>query len=212
MSIAIITPSFNQGRFIERTIESVITQSIPQLEYIVMDGGSTDETVTILKRYQSHLSYSSAPDKGQANAVNKGLTQSQGEILGWLNSDDIYYPQAIRKVLAIFEKNADIDVVYGKANHIDEQDKIIQPYPTEEWNLKRLTQTCYLSQPAVFFRRSLLSRFGILNENLHFCLDYEYWLRLGLGGARFYYVQEILAGSRLHCATKTVSAPKTATY
>ena len=204
LSFSVITPSFQQGKFIERTIQSVIDQPVRDLEYIVCDGGSRDETLPILKTYSRHLRWISEPDKGQAHAVNKGLEMTRGEIIAWINSDDIYYPQAFQQVLDVFENNPNILVVYGQANWIDKLNGVIAPYPTQPWNYKQLKKECYLCQPAVFFRRRLVEYSGNLNTKLHYCMDYELWLRYGRV-VPFFYLPVKLAGSRLYADNKTFS-------
>lgn len=211
LMLSIITPSLNQGSFIERTIQSVLTQDFTDFEYFIIDGGSKDETLTILKRYSHQLRFISEPDQGQANAVNKGLAMTTGEIIGWINSDDIYYPNTFKKIITYFNANPKIDVVYGKANHIDELDQIIDLYPTQEWDICELKKSCFLSQPAVFWRRRLLNQIGKLDETLNYCMDYEYWLRLALQNISFGYLDDILSGSRLHSSTKTLREPFNAT-
>lgn len=205
LSVSVVTPSFNQGRFIERTIQSVLSQGIAGLEYFVADGGSTDETVDILQRYDGHLRWISAKDHGQADGVNKGIRATSGEIIGWLNSDDIYYPGALAAVLDFFERNPDIDVVYGEADHIDENNKIIEPYYTEDWDYERLKEICFLCQPTIFFRRRLTEKAGLLDPRLRYCMDYEYWLRLG-HMTPFVRIERKLAGSRMYSDNKTTRA------
>lgn len=204
LTFSVVTPSYNQGEFIERTIQSVLSQSVQPMEYFVFDGGSTDNTIDVLKKYEKQLFWVSEKDKGQTDAVNKGLNVVKGDIIGWLNSDDIYYPKAFEMVSNFFQSNPSIDVVYGKANHVDKEDQIIEPYPIEPWNLERLKSICFLSQPAVFFRRTVVEQYGPLDDKLRYCMDYEYWLRLGVRGAQFAHIPLTLAGSRFYLETKTL--------
>jgi glycosyltransferase involved in cell wall biosynthesis len=206
MKFSIVTPSFNQGTFIERTLQSVADQTGFEIEHVVFDGGSTDRTVDILKARGNSISWTSAPDRGQADAVNQGIRATSGEIIGWLNSDDVYYPGAFAQVSAFFEAHADIDVVYGMADHIDRDDVAFEAYPTEPWDFSRLKDICFICQPAVFFRRRVIEQHGFLDEKLHYCMDYEYWLRLGKAGARFAYLESKLAGSRLYLENKTLGS------
>ncbi len=201
----IITPSFNQGKYICRTIQSVLSQDVGRVEYLIFDGGSCDETVSILESFDRSIRWISEPDKGQAHAVNKGLMAASGEVIGWLNSDDVYYPSALRLVKNFFRQRPDIDILYGMANHIDEKDNVVERYYTEEWNYERLKEVCFICQPAVFFRRSIVGKFGLLDEMLHYCMDYEYWLRIG-GKRPFYYLKQIVAGSRLYRESKTLKS------
>ncbi len=201
---SVITPSYQQGRFIERTIRSVLDQDFDDLEYLVLDGGSTDDTVSILERYGNRVRWQSAADDGQADAVNLGLGRARGELIGWLNSDDVYYAGTLAAVARFFDDHPEVDVVYGDADHIDENDKFLEPYPTEPWDPERLLETCFLCQPATFFRRRVVEQWGELDRSLNFCMDYELWLRLSKGGARFAYLRRRLAGSRLYPETKTL--------
>jgi GT2 family glycosyltransferase len=202
--ISIVTPSYNQGRYIERTIQSVLSQGIEGIEYIVMDAASTDDTLSILRRYEDRLRWMSEKDRGPSDAINKGILRSSAPIVGWLNSDDIYYPEALKIVLAYFDTHPEVEVAYGDAWHIDEQDQFIERYPTEDWNWERLKDVCFISQPAAFLRRSVFDRYGPLDITLR-NMDYEYWLRLGKGGVRFAHLPPVLAATRLHGAAFTVA-------
>lgn len=201
--ISIVTPSYNQGHFLRRTLDSIIEQNVEGLELIVFDGGSTDDSVEILESYGDKLFYTSEKDEGQSDAVNKGFTRASGEIIGWLNSDDIYYPNALNSVLEVFEKYPEVDVIYGKADHIDESDKYMEDYYTEKWDYERLKEVCYICQPVVFFRKSVIEQYGGLNKDLNYCMDYEFWLRIGKDKP-FYYLEQKLAGSRLYVENKTL--------
>lgn len=203
-SLSIVTPSFNQARFIERTLRSVLDQAdVPSLEYAVFDGGSTDGTVDILRRYEGRLRFVSRPDGGQADAVNQGIAATSGEVIGWLNSDDVYEPGALARVVHFFAEHREADVMYGDANHIGEDDRVLEPYYTEDWDYERLKDVCYLCQPAVFFRRRVVERFGPLDARLRYCMDYEYWLRVG-ATVPFVRMPGFLAGSRLYESNKTL--------
>jgi glycosyltransferase involved in cell wall biosynthesis len=206
MKVSIITPSFNQGAFIERTILSVANQTGAEIEHIVFDGASTDNTVEILEKYSSKVRWVSESDAGQTDAVNKGIRASDGDIIGWLNSDDVYYPGAIEHVAAFFKTHPDIDVVYGMADHIDINDQPFESYPTEPWNFSRLQNVCFICQPALFFRRKVTETHGLLDESLNYCMDYAYWLRLGKANVNFGYLERKLAGSRLYADNKTMGS------
>jgi glycosyltransferase involved in cell wall biosynthesis len=203
LSFSIITPSFNQGRFLDRTLQSVLSQGISEMDYLVVDGGSTDETLPILERYRGRLRWRSEPDRGQAHAVNKGFRLTSGDIIGWLNSDDVYYPGALAAVEDFFSRNPQAEILYGEADHIDAADRVIGAYPTEDWDFDRLKEICFLCQPAVFFRRRLIHRYGPLDESLQYCMDYEYWLRVGRA-TPFYRLNRPLAGSRMYPENKTL--------
>ena len=205
MKVTIVTPSYNQGKFIKRTIDSVLSQGVDDLEYIVMDGGSNDETVDILKSYGDKLIWKSEKDKGQTDAVNKGIRASHGDIIGWLNSDDIYYPGAVKKVLEVFETRPEVNVVYGNAYHIAEDDSIIEEYYTEDFDYERLKDICFICQPSLFFRKKVEDKYGYLDDKLQYCMDYDYWLRLGKG-EKFYRLNDFIAGSRLYEDNKTLGA------
>lgn len=206
MKVSIITPSFNQGQFIERTLQSVASQTGAEIEHVVFDGGSTDNTVEVLQNFNPPVRWVSKKDKGQTDAVNQGIQATDGEIIGWLNSDDIYYPGTISHVVEYFVQHPEIDVVYGMADHIDLDDKAFEGYPTEPWDFDRLQETCFICQPALFFRRRVIEQHGLLDESLNYCMDYEFWLRLGKAGVRFAYLEEKLAGSRLYADNKTLGA------
>ena len=206
MKVSVITPSFNQGQFIERTLQSVAIQSGAQIEHFVVDGGSTDNTVDILSRFGNGIKWISEKDKGQADAVNKGIRSTNGEIIGWLNSDDVYSPEAIVRAVTFFSDHPEVDVIYGMADHIDRNDQPFEAYPSEPWNFERLKDICFICQPAAFFRRSVVERHGLLDDSLHFCMDYEFWLRLGKAGVQFEYLDVKLAGSRLYATNKTLGS------
>ncbi len=210
-SISIITPSFNQGRFIERTIESVLRQDYPNVEHIVVDGGSRDETIDILKKYEGSLKWISEKDEGQTDAINKGIGMSTGDIIAYLNSDDVYEPGALLRVGEYFAAHPEIMWLTGKCRIIDEHDREIRGMITayknfllRHFSYEMLLVTNPVSQPATFWRRELVREFGLFDVNEHLVMDYEYWLRIG----RRYgpgILDEYLARFRVHGGAKTVT-------
>jgi glycosyltransferase involved in cell wall biosynthesis len=202
--VSIITPSLNQGRFIRDTIESVLSQEYPRLEYIIMDGGSTDDTLDILRSYGGRLIWRSAPDSGQAEAVNRGFRLAKGDILGWLNSDDTYLPGTVKAAVGHLAANTETAVVYGDAYYIDEKNAITGIYPTEDFSLSRLAGACIICQPAAFIRRAALDTVGMLDPGLRYCMDYDLWIRLGRR-FRIDRIERFVANSRRYPETKSWS-------
>lgn len=204
-NISIITPSFNHGKFIERTIKSVLNQSLTpdNLEHIVFDGLSSDKTITILKKY-NHLNWTSEADNGQSHAINKGFKVARYDIIGWLNSDDVYDKDAFKHVFAFFKNNPKANIIYGLADHINTKDKFINEYPVKLFTEETLFDSCHICQPAVFFRKKILEEYGFLDESLHFCMDYEFWLRIAQK-EKFYLINHKLAYSRLYKSNKTLN-------
>lgn len=183
--ISIITPSYNQGHFIKETIDSVLNQNYPNLEYIVMDGGSTDSTVSILKSYGKKIIWSSKKDSGQTNAINTGIKKSTGEIVAYLNSDDVFLPNTLHTVAEYFMNNSDAQWLTGDYFIIDEKGnkiqsliasykKVLRSFP----NKTTLSIANFIIQPSTFWRRSLMKKVGFFNESLHYCMDFEYWMRI----------------------------------
>jgi glycosyltransferase involved in cell wall biosynthesis len=178
--ISIITPSFNQEEFLERTILSVLEQNYPNLEYIIIDGGSTDGSVEIIQKYEKQLAFwVSEKDRGQSHAINKGLQMASGDWVAWQNSDDIFYPDAFRHIGDAASRRPQARLIIGDINLIDESDRVIREMkyvrPTYE---ALLAEGMVLTNQAAFWRRDLHSRIGYLNESLHYGFDYEWFLRI----------------------------------
>lgn len=202
-SVSIVTPSFNQGTFIDATIRSVLEQDYPA-EYFVADGGSTDETVAILQRYNGKLVWVSEKDRGQSHAINKGFSRTTGEILGWLNSDDTYAPGAISAVVKFFQDHPDVMMVYGDAEYIDADGRpIARCAHIEPFNLRRLVHySDFIVQPACFFRREAFEAVGGVDESLNYCMDYDLWLKIA-GRYKVAYLPRVLAHFRWFGDNKT---------
>ena len=204
MRLTVVIPSYNQARFLRATLDSILSQRCPDIEILVFDGGSTDDTVSILESYGKKIEWVSRKDGGQADAINQGLRRSTGEILTYLNSDDVYFPDALKMVASHFEAHPDCAVLYGDAWHLHEDGSIMERYYTEGWSYLRLLDVCYLCQPAVFWRREVTEQFGVFDDTLRYAPDYDYWLRIGREIDFFYLQGKYLAGSRLHQGTITL--------
>jgi len=206
--VSIVTPSFNQGRFLEKTMRSVLEQDYLRIEYIVIDGASTDNSVSIIERYAKKLAYwVSEPDRGQTDALNKGFAKAHGEILAWVNSDDVLYPGAVTAAVAYLKGHPDIGMVYGDLDFIDENDKVIGRFNAAQTDLQRLRKGyVHIPQPAAFFRAEYWHKVGPLDPSFFFAMDYDLWVRLA-GVTRLKYLPgNPWAQFRLHSDAKTVSA------
>lgn len=204
-TVSIVTPSYNQARYLEAALQSVLGQDYQPLEYLVVDGGSTDGSQAVIERYASRLAWwVSEPDQGQADAINKGFKRATGEIVGWLNSDDLYLPGAVSAAVEIFEKHPEVGLVYGDAVSATGEGKLLNELLADSWDVLDLLQFKILCQPAVFIRRSALEEVGFLDPSYHFFLDHQLWIRL----ARDYpmlHQADFWAVSRYHPAAKNVT-------
>lgn len=223
--VSIITPSYNQASFIEETIRSVLSQDYPRIEYIVIDGGSTDGSVEIIQRYSAirdsqfttrnpqdsmpHIGISqwiSEPDRGQTDAINKGFALAHGDILAWLNSDDVYLPNAVSEAVEYLQNHPAVGMVYGDANLIDEAGNIIGNFPARQTDYRRLRQGyVHIPQQTAFFRASLWQKVGPLDPTFYFAMDYDLWVRLARL-APLQYLPRRWANFRLHGTGKSVVA------
>jgi glycosyltransferase involved in cell wall biosynthesis len=179
--VTIVTPCYNSAQFIEETIQSVLAQTYPNIEYIIMDGGSSDGTAAIANRYADRLTVISEKDRGQTHAINKGWHRAKGEILAWLNADDTYFPDTVANAVAFMEAHPETRWIYGLGQSLDAHGTPMPfRHPVVEWDYTRfLTSHCFIIQPSVFLRREIFTTCGDLDETLHYGMDYEYWLRIG---------------------------------
>jgi glycosyltransferase involved in cell wall biosynthesis len=207
--ISIVTPSFNQGQFLEETILSVLNQRYPHLEYFVVDGGSTDASVEIIRKYSAQLAWwVSEPDRGQAHAINKGLARATGHIVAYLNSDDVYLPGALDIVAKVFVEHPDWNWIAGGCALFGRTQDACVKTPTANTDVIGWLCRNRIAQPAAFWRRSLTGQLGAFEERYRYCMDYEYWVRLAHAGEVCHAVDFPLAGFRLHGQSKTVAEEK----
>lgn len=204
--VSIVTPSLNQGRFIEETILSVKNQTYSNIEHIIIDGGSTDNTLDIIKKYEGayNMRWVSESDSGQSDAINKGWRMAKGDILAYLNSDDTYMPWAVGTAVEYFTEHTEVAMVYGGCNVIDERSEITGTHLTKEFDLgKMLCGDNMVAQPAVFLRKQALNEVGYVDTSLHFAMDLDLWIRIGLR-LKTNYLNRHLANFRVYPGTKSV--------
>jgi glycosyltransferase involved in cell wall biosynthesis len=207
--VSVITPSFNQGAFLEATLASVLNQDYPRLEYIVVDGGSTDGSLEILSRYRPRLAAClSEPDQGQTDAINKGFALAGGEILAWLNSDDIYYPGAVREAVDYLRAHPEVGMVHGAAHYVDEHGTPVGRFPSAPMDHADLRRGApKIAQQAAFFRASAWRIIGPLDPTFFYAMDYDLWIRLS-AVTPLAYVPRLWAGFRLHGESKSMTVAR----
>jgi len=200
----VIVPSYNQGHFIEDTITSILNQDYPNIEVIVVDGKSSDGTLDVLKRYEDRITYVSERDKGQSDAINKGFRMTNGDIVAWLNSDDIYPDRkAVSNIVTAFTRHPEVDFIYGDFIEIDGHNRVLKIYKRPGYSHARLLRIGYISQPATFFRRRVVEKMPV-REDLHYVMDLEYWLRAHSLNFKFKHINFLIAAERLHEDAKCV--------
>lgn len=206
--LSIIIPSYNQGAFIEETIRSILLQNYPNLELIIMDGGSSDQSPEIIKKYEKFITYwQSESDNGQSDAIRKGFNIAHGSIMAWLNSDDYYQPGAV--LTAVYQmKMSNASMVYGDYNIVNSESVQIQLLKASEYSLKRLAHTNIIPQPSSFFDKEIYSRVGGLDDSLHYVMDYDLWLKIAFDHSSITHIPFILSNFRFHTGSKTVYNPR----
>jgi glycosyltransferase involved in cell wall biosynthesis len=205
--VSIVTPSYNQGRYLEETIESVIGQSYSNIEYFVVDGGSKDNSVDLIRKYQDRIKWwVSEPDHGQTDAINKGFARARGDVFAWINSDDTYEPGAIAEAVDFLQNHLEIGMVYGNANFIDSEGNIIGRFNSQQTSYRRLRRGgVYIPQQAAFWRGKLWQQVGPLDPDYYFAMDYDLWVRLARI-SQIHYLPRLWANFRLHQDAKTIFA------
>lgn len=203
--VTIVTPSFNQAKFLERTLQSVFAQDYPRIEYIVVDGGSTDGSREVIQRHQERLSWwVSEPDKGQTDAINKGFNRAKGDILAWINSDDTYHPTAVSEAVEYLSDNPAVGLVYADCNFIDEEDVCIGKFKSAQTDYQRLRRGyVHISQQTMFFRARYWKEVGPLDPSFYFAMDYDLWTRIAARAPLAYLTGRTWADFRIHTTSKT---------
>ena len=206
--VSIITPSFNQARYLEATIQSVLEQDYPRIEYIIVDGGSSDGSVDVIKKYAGRLAWwVSEQDKGQTDAINKGFNRASGEILAWLNSDDTYNPGAVSAAVKYLTENPDVAMVYADCNYINEQGAVIGKFNSAQTDHRRLREGyVHIPQQTMFFRANYWQELGPLDPSFYFAMDYDLWTRIAARAPIKYLAGQTWANFRIHTSGKTTSA------
>jgi len=205
--VSIVTPSFNQARYLEATIRSVLSQDYARIEYMIVDGGSSDGTVDILKEYGGKLAgWVSEKDKGQTDAINKGFARAKGEVLAWLNSDDTYEPGAVSAAVRYLQEHPKVGMVYGDCNFINETGRVIGKFSSAQTSYRLLRQGySHIPQQTMFFRAELWKQVGPLDRSFYFAMDYDLWTRIA-ARSEIKYVPQTWANFRLHTSGKTILA------
>ncbi|MDP1548484.1 MAG: glycosyltransferase family 2 protein [Anaerolineales bacterium] len=203
--VSIITPSFNQADYLDETIKSVLEQDYPRIEYIIMDGGSTDSSVDVIKKHEAKIkAWVSEQDQGQTDAINKGFNRASGDILAWLNSDDTYHPKAVGEAVMFLMDNPDVAMVYADCNFIDEQGRVIGRFSSAQTDYRKLRQGyVHIPQQTMFFRAKYWQEVGPLDPSFYFAMDYDLWVRIAKRAPIKYLPGKTWANFRIHTSSKT---------
>ncbi len=207
-TVSIVTPSFNQARYLEATIQSVLSQDYPRIETIIVDGGSTDGSVDVIQKYADQLAWwVSEKDRGQTDAINKGFARASGQILAWLNSDDTYEPRAVGQAVKYLLEHREVGMVYADCNYINEEGRVIGKFPAAQTDLARLRRGyVHIPQQTMFFRAELWKQVGPLDPSFYFAMDYDLWTRIAARSELKYLAGQTWANFRIHTSGKTIAA------
>ena len=207
-TVSILTPSFNQARYLEATIQSVLRQDYPRIEYAIVDGGSTDGSLEVIQKYADRLAWwVSEKDRGQTDAINKGFARTTGDILAWINSDDTYEPGAVSAAVSYLQANPEVGMVYADCNYINEDGRVIGHFPAAQTDLPRLRRGyVHIPQQTMFFRADLWKQVGPLDPSFYFAMDYDLWTRIAAHADLKYLAGQTWANFRIHTSGKTIAS------